>query len=616
MGVLGSGFRLPWKAEKAPLSSSKIAFPSPQSPDAVQALDLEVRSLLEKGATEEVLSETPGFYGRIFVVPKSSGGWRPVLDLSTLNLFLENISFRMESPSSIRDSIHRGDWATSIDLKDAYFHILIHKSDRKFLRFVWKGRIFQFVALPFGLAPAPWVFTKIVREFCGSVRAMGFRLKVYLDDWLILASSKALCSKHMDKILSMCQELGFQINWKKSELVPKQRFLYLGMTFDTVSWRVSPSIQRIDKLHALLGRLRNSNSATAREWAALLGIMESMAPLLQLGRLHKRAVQRLFRSRWSQDSQSWGSQVQLGPLFERAIAQWLCHSWLSSGVPITPPPPQEQMFTDASSQGWGAHVGALTASGQWGPQMAKAHINLQELEAVRLAAIEFEDFLRDKHTVVNTDNTTVACYLNKQGGARSDSLSTKAEDLLLWCQSHSIRISAKYVPGKLNILADALSRSHMVLSTEWTLVHNTLLPIWETWHKPQLDLFATKFNKRLPLYASPVPDPEAWAIDALSIPWEGLDAYAFPPFPILGKVLRKAREEGPRLILVAPRWPAQSWFPELLALSHVPPLELVVKPSSLVQPRSGVPHANPSVLQLHAWLLCGTLCQHEAPPTQ
>ena len=129
-----------------------------------------------------------------------------------------------------------------------------------------------------------------------------------------------------------------------------------------------------------------------------------------------------------------------------------------------------------------------------------------------------------------------------------------------------------------------------------------------------IDLFATKFSKRLPLYVSPVPDPEAWAVDALSFSWTNLQGYAFPPFPILGKVLRKAREDSASLILVAPHWPAQAWFPDLLALSHVPPIKFRLSPKALVQPRSGVPHANPDLLNLHAWLLCGALCPHEAPP--
>ena len=114
---------------------------------------------------------------------------------------------------------------------------------------------------------------------------------------------------------------------------------------------------------------------------------------------------------------------------------------------------------------------------------------------------------------------------------------------------------------------------------------------------------ATQTSHRLPVYVSPVPDPTAWAVDALSITWSNLLSYAFPLIPILGKVLRKARDERATLILVVPHWPAQAWFPELLHLCHVPPIRLLRGPQSLLQPRSGVPHGSPGVLHLHAWLL-------------
>merc|ERR1712074_242830 len=126
---------------------------------------MEVQGLIEKGAVEVVQNlASPGFYGRLFVVPKSSGGWRPVLDLSVLNLYLQRCHFKMETARSVRDAIRPEDWAVSLDLKDAYFHILSHASDRKFLRFSWRGQVYQFIALPFGLAPAPWLFTKVTLE--------------------------------------------------------------------------------------------------------------------------------------------------------------------------------------------------------------------------------------------------------------------------------------------------------------------------------------------------------------------------------------------------------------------------------------------------------------------
>jgi hypothetical protein len=114
-----------------------------------------VAALLEKGAIEEVpLVPPPSFISNIFLVKKKNGGMRPVISLKRLNAaHLETPHFRMETPQDVCHAIRPGDWAASINLRDAYFHIPIHAADRKFLCFGWRGRLFQFCVLPFSLSP-------------------------------------------------------------------------------------------------------------------------------------------------------------------------------------------------------------------------------------------------------------------------------------------------------------------------------------------------------------------------------------------------------------------------------------------------------------------------------
>ena len=92
---------------------------------------------------------------RLFIVPKQNQKWRPVLDLSALNKFLSVKTFKMETPETIRISLQQGEWVTSLDFSDAYFHIPIHTGSRKFLRFHFQNQSYQFRALPFGLSTAP-----------------------------------------------------------------------------------------------------------------------------------------------------------------------------------------------------------------------------------------------------------------------------------------------------------------------------------------------------------------------------------------------------------------------------------------------------------------------------
>ena len=120
------------------------------------------------------------FYNRLFLVPKPDNQWRPILDLSTLNTFLDIGSFKMETPETIRTSLQAGEWVTSIDFKDTYFNIPIHSQSRKYMHFHLQGQSYQFKALPFGLSTAPMEFTVVAKEVKLMALQRGIRIHQYL----------------------------------------------------------------------------------------------------------------------------------------------------------------------------------------------------------------------------------------------------------------------------------------------------------------------------------------------------------------------------------------------------------------------------------------------------
>ena len=565
--------------------------------------------MLAKGAIELVSNQSSlGFYSKIFTIPKASGGFRPILDLAPLNKFLRKIKFRMDSPQLIRKEVRSGDWACSLDLKDAYFHIQIRKCDRKWLRFSWKGLVFQYKVLPFGLSLSPWAFTRLVRDLLQCCRAQKTRLHTYIDDWLVLAANKSACLTQSLALKTLATKLGFVINEEKSDLVPSQEFTYLGMSFNTLNQTVRPTEVRLNSIQTLLKSLLDLQKSSARSLSKALGKMESLSPLLPLGRVHKRPLQRELTRRFNQSTDSWNKKIHTSQWLQQAVSQWLNPDWISTPVPINPPTPSVTIYTDASERGWGAHMGDLTAEGTWQGLPRARHINRLELEAVHKALIAFQASIPRGMILIRSDNSTVVALINNQGGTRAPSLSERAEEILLWAHSRGWSLSARHVAGSANILADLLSRPDKIIQTEWTISHQALERIWSVWEKPMIDLFATKFSRRLPLYVSPVPDPQAMHVDALDLDWTNLQAYAFPPWSILKTVIEKARKEGPNLILVAPFWPAMSWFPSLTNLSHDPPINLHLREKELLQPRSGIRHGNTATLNLHAWKLCGNSC--------
>ena len=115
--------------------------------------------------------------------------WRPVIDLSLLNLKVQKTSFKMEPLQSVLLSVRPGDWMVSLDLKDAYSQVPMHPESRKFFRFVSCGKVYQFNVLCFGLSMAPQVFTRVMVPVSAFLHHSGIRLHRYLDDWLIQASS-------------------------------------------------------------------------------------------------------------------------------------------------------------------------------------------------------------------------------------------------------------------------------------------------------------------------------------------------------------------------------------------------------------------------------------------
>ena len=187
---------------------------------------------------------------------------------------------------------------------------------------------------------------------------------------------------------------------------------------------------------------------------------------------------------------------------------------------------------------------------------------------------------------------------------KSGSLCALLWRILSWCTRNQVTLRARHIPGRLNVIADKISRLGQTIQTEWSLHPEVFQAICSRWHQPQVDLFATRFNNKLPQLVSPVPDPQAWAVDALSLSWEGLDPYAFPPAAILGKVVEKLQDSPcNRLILIALGWPNMPWFWDLVTMSSQFPLCLPNIPNLVSQPFNQVLNRNLSNLNLHAWLL-------------
>ena len=278
----------------------------------------EVRTLLAKSAIEPVLRrESLGFYSHVFLVPKKNGQFRLVINLRPLNKVLHCPHFKMETVADICSAIQPGDWATSLDLTDAYFHIPVAHWFRKYLRFVVGGAVYQFRALPFGLSPAPLVCTRLLAPLASHLHSRGIRFHRYLDDLLIRAQSSEVCDQWSTLLLELLHRLGLGVNLAKSDLVPSQDFVYVGVRFRTGEGIHCPPPDRLETLSRVCNQLLAAGSDSARSWLSLLGVLSSMEKLVPLGNLHIRPVHLCLRRQLSIRVHSLTCQVSLTPRRER-----------------------------------------------------------------------------------------------------------------------------------------------------------------------------------------------------------------------------------------------------------------------------------------------------------
>ena len=356
VSILREGYTLPFKI-RPPLTRSPVIKSGYAHPGKSKAFCQAVTDLINKLVVEKVVIRSSlAFYNRLFLVPKSNQRWRPILDLSHLNLFLKPGTFKMETPETIRLSLQKGEWVTSLDFSDAYFHIPISQRSRKYLRFFLGSEAYQFTALPFGLATAPLEFTKVVKEVKLMAQARGIRIHQYLDDWLVRAPDQETCQLHTQTLLALCHELGWVVNREKSELTPQQVFNFVGYRFDLLSGRVLPTQDRWIALQQKLQFIKGRDCCSVRQFMSLIGLLTATEKQVWAGRLHMRPVQWHLKRHWHVP-ESLEKIIPVPLSLHPHLDWWLDKTNVLKGQPLHPLQHALQIFTDASNEGWGAHFG-------------------------------------------------------------------------------------------------------------------------------------------------------------------------------------------------------------------------------------------------------------------
>ena len=178
----------------------------------------------------------------------------------------------------------------------------------------------------------------------------------------------------------------------------------------------------------------------------------------------------------------------------------------------------------------------------------------------------------------------------------------------IWEELSSLNatLSVSHISGSLNVLADRLSRPGQVLQGEWELCQDTFNHLTRVWGCPDVDLFATRFNRKLRRFVSLCPDADAISIDAMNTDWSQFRfPYLFPPFGLILECLERIKGSHTTCLIVTPAWTGNAFFPLLSELAIDDPVFLGANANLLEQgfePQVKAYHDVGS-LGLHAWLV-------------
>ncbi len=272
------------------------------------------------------------------------------------------------------------------------------------------------------------------------LRLQGIRVLNYLDDWLILAHSRELVSRHRDIVLGHIHSLGLRMNAKKSVLLPSQRTVFLGVRLDSVQMQARLAPAQIPVLTACLARFKLGHHVSVGTCRRLLGLMAAASPVLPLGLLHMRPFL------W------WMKELRLHPTVPatrlirvsrsccRHLLMWRDPVFLQSGVRMGAIHRRHMITTDASMTGWGAVFEGRPASGEWKEGFLFWHINCLELRAVFLALKYFLP------------------VLGLRMNAKKSVLLPSQRTVFLGVRLDSVQMQARLAPAQIPVLTACLAR--------------------------------------------------------------------------------------------------------------------------------------------------------------
>ena len=448
------------------------------------------------------------------LVPKSnhSDKWRVIVDLSFPMHHSVNDGISSELCSVVYASIDdevvqirrlgRGTQLVKLDLRSAYRIIPVHPVDQCRLGITWQGGVYIDRALPFGLRSAPKIFMAVADAMAWVLHCRGIRcLLHYLDDFLLFgAPGTTEATQALQIALTTFNDLHIPVATQKTE-GPSPSVTFLGILIDTNAVQLRLPTDKIRRLRNLINTWQGKRSCTRKELESMLGYLSHAASVVRPGRIFLRQLFSLLPL-----AKKPHHRVRLNSVVRADLRWWACflQEWNGSFF-LCPPRPTIHVYSDASgSYGCGAFiVGGSWFQIQWPSSWSEVEITAKELVPIVVAAAIWGRGWPGQHVSFHSDNMAVVAILNA-GSARDHRLTHLLRCLYFYSAGFNFQYTAIHVPGRENVVADAISRNNVNLTcflptqacrieVPWTLMELLLehTPDWGS------QLWTTRFMNSL-----------------------------------------------------------------------------------------------------------------------
>jgi hypothetical protein len=405
--------------------------------------------------------------------------------------------------------------------------------------------------------------------------------------------------------VSFLESLGLTINFEKSMLVPSQQMEFLGVIFNSLHSTFAIPIEKSIKIQSSALSLLADGSPKAIDLASFLGKANFVSIAAPNSTSNLRWLQRDSNKIVQPDRlDTWQMAVKLSQESLLELRWWADNIMVFTPLSLVPFSPCIKITTDASKLGFGVVCCGKKSGGLWTPEESQDHINLLELRAIWFGLLCFARNWKDIDILIECDNTAAISYIRNRGGTASSKLTALAQQILDWCTIRNLRVQTTHIAGVLNVEADEESRKALRGTAEWAIDSSCLTSVFDTWGTPDVDLFASRVNHKLPRYFSLFTDPYSEAVDAFAQSWCGLSCYGFPPFALIGRTLQKAENDLCHLVLITPWWPGQHWFPQAMSLAS--DVREIPRTPHLLTDLAGETH--PLLKQMRFSLLAWKIC--------